>query len=416
MTNIPVSRTVLDHLSSISLRNNQGQTLKPFELAKDVHRLGRDPKKADLIVPEKDNWMMVSGCQASFVKEGNNYRIYDGDQVKSSSNRLFFNNSLITPKQGLLLQDRMVVTVGTLARNHIIITYSHTNANQPSKKKQKTAISIKNKSVSIGRNPQANLPLDAPTISYDHAIIDNNSKGQYILTDRSTNGVFVNGQKVTDQAIIPNGSTIRIGPYLLILQGDILRIADRGDNIRLDAKNLTRFVKDKNGEKITILKDVFLPINPGQFVVIIGGSGTGKSTLMKTLLGTEQLENGTVELNGEDLRKNFNIYRNLIGYVPQYDIVHPNLTVREVLYYAAKLRLPPDINLVQESEKVLNQIDLKERENTLVKNLSGGQLKRVSMGVELLADPKLFFLDEPTSGLDPGLDKKMMELLKDLSN
>ncbi|CCQ59646.1 ABC transporter [Crocosphaera watsonii WH 0401] len=148
----------------------------------------------------------------------------------------------------------------------------------------------------------------------------------------------------------------------------------------------------------------------------MGGSGTGKSTLMKTLLGIEQLENGTVELNGEDLRKNFNIYRNLIGYVPQYDIVHPNLTVREVLYYAAKLRLPPDINLVQESEKVLNQIDLKERENTLVKNLSGGQLKRVSMGVELLADPKLFFLDEPTSGLDPGLDKKMMELLKDLSN
>ena len=416
MTNIPVSRTVLDHLSSISLRNNQGQTLKPFELAKDVHRLGRDPKKADLIVPEKDNWMMVSGCQASFVKEGNNYRIYDGDQVKSSSNRLFFNNSLITPKQGLLLQDGMEVTVGTLARNHIIITYSHTNANQPSKKPQKTAISIKNKSVSIGRNPQANLPLDAPTISYDHAIIDNNSKGQYILTDRSTNGVFVNGQKVTGQAIIPNGSTIRIGPYLLILQGDILRIADRGDNIRLDAKNLTRFVKDKNGEKFTILKDVFLPINPGQFVVIIGGSGTGKSTLMKTLLGIEQLENGTVELNGEDLRKNFNIYRNLIGYVPQYDIVHPNLTVREVLYYAAKLRLPPDINLVQESEKVLNQIDLKERENTLVKNLSGGQLKRVSMGVELLADPKLFFLDEPTSGLDPGLDKKMMELLKDLSN
>lgn len=137
MTNIPVSRTVLDHLSSISLRNNQGQTLKPFELAKDVHRLGRDPKKADLIVPEKDNWMMVSGCQASFVKEGNNYRIYDGDQVKSSSNRLFFNNSLITPKQGLLLQDGMVVTVGTLARNHIIITYSHTNANQPSKKKNK---------------------------------------------------------------------------------------------------------------------------------------------------------------------------------------------------------------------------------------------------------------------------------------
>ncbi len=415
MTNFSGSKTVLAHLPSIILRNNQGEILGPFELKKDIHRLGRNPEKADLIIPETKNWMMVSGCQASFIKEGNDYRIYDGDQVKTSSNRLFLNNTLIKPNEGLLLEDGMEISIGMVVSNHIVITYSNPNNNQPLKPLTKTSVSLKQKSVVIGRDPQANLCLDAPTISRDHAIIDSNNQGQYILTDRSRNGVFVNGQKVTNQAILANGSTIRIGPYTLILQGDNLVIADTGDNIRLDAKNLHRVVKDKQGKKITLLTDISFPINPGQFVVIVGGSGAGKSTLMRTLLGLEPVDNGMVELNGEDLRKNINIYRNLIGYVPQYDIVHPNLTVKEVLYYAAKLRLPSDINIAQESEKVLKQIGLKERENTLVKNLSGGQLKRVSMGVELLADPKLFFLDEPTSGLDPGLDKKMMELLKDLS-
>ncbi|ACB53547.1 ATP-binding protein of ABC transporter [Crocosphaera subtropica ATCC 51142] len=415
MTHFSGSKTILSQVPSLTLRNQQGQILGPFELTKDVHHLGRNPDKADLIVPENNNWMMVSGCQASFIKEGNDYRIYDGDQVKPSSNRLFLNNTLITPKEGLLLQDGMEITIGTVMGNHIIITYSNSNSNQPLKPVNKTSISLKNKSVVIGRDTQANLRLDAPTVSRYHAIIDTNNQGEYILTDRSTNGVFVNGQKVTGQAILSNGSTIRIGPYTLILQGDDLLIADTGDNIRLDAKNLSRTVQDKHGKKITLLTDISLPINPGQFVVIVGGSGAGKSTLMRTLLGLEPVDSGIVELNGEDLRKNFNIYRNLIGYVPQYDIVHSNLTVKEVLDYAAKLRLPADINLEQEREKVLKQIDLKERENTLVKNLSGGQLKRVSMGVELLADPKLFFLDEPTSGLDPGLDKKMMELLDHLS-
>ncbi len=415
MANISGSTTVLAQVPSITLRNNQGQILGPFELTRDLHRLGRNPEKVDLIVPESNTWMMVSGCQASFTAEENDYRIYDGDQVNPSSNRLFLNNTLITSKEGLLLQDGMEITIGTATNNHIIITYCNTNSNQLVKPLKKTSISLKNKSVTIGRDTQANLQLNAPTVSRYHAIIDSNNQGEYILTDRSTNGVFVNGEKVTGQAILSNGSIIRIGPYTLILQGDNLLIADTGDDIRLDAKNLNRIVKDKNGKKITLLTDISLPIAPGQFVVIVGGSGAGKSTLMRTLLGLEPLNNGMVELNGEDLRKNVNIYRNLIGYVPQYDIVHSNLTVKEVLDYAAKLRLPADINIEQEREKVLTQIGLKERENTLVKNLSGGQLKRVSMGVELLADPKLFFLDEPTSGLDPGLDKKMMELLKTLS-
>jgi energy-coupling factor transporter ATP-binding protein EcfA2 len=102
--------------------------------------------------------------------------------------------------------------------------------------------------------------------------------------------------------------------------------------------------------------------------------------------------------------------------VPQDDIIHRELRVGEVLQFAARLRLPPDQDVEQVVQKTLNQIEMAGRRDVFVSQLSGGQRKRVSIGVELLADPKLFFLDEPTSGLDPGLDKKMMELLRKLAD
>ena len=182
---------------------------------------------------------------------------------------------------------------------------------------------------------------------------------------------------------------------------------DGGTQIRLDADCL---VIPKRLDRIT------LAIEPGQFVALVGGSGAGKSTLMRTLLGIEKTTNGVVYLNGDNLHENFNIYRNQIGYVPQDDIIHADLHVEEVLTYAARLRLPPDTNVRQVVAKTLEDIEMTPYRQKLVKELSGGQRKRVSIGVELLADPKLFFLDEPTSGLDPGLDKKMMELLRKLAN
>ncbi|MEA5576527.1 ATP-binding cassette domain-containing protein [Anabaena sp. UHCC 0451] len=388
--------------------NNQGKTFR-LNLRKPQHILGRESNLADLVVPQ--DWELVSRVQAVLRKEGTEYRIYDGDGQKPSSNKLYINHSLITATQGYLLTNGVEVQISQNPHQLIQIIYFNPATSQSITTPNKQSIYLKQKSVLIGRDSTANLYLDAPTISRRHATIDSDNQGRYILQDYSTNGVFVNGQQVIGKAILTNGSNIRIGPYTLVLRDDNLEILDQGTHIRLEAHDL---ILETNGKRR--IDDLSFAIEPGQFIALVGGSGAGKSTLMRTLLGIEKTTQGIVYLNGEDLQKNFNLYRNQIGYVPQDDIIHRELKVAEVLTYAAKLRLPPDINLPQVVEQALAAIKMSHRRHALISDLSGGQRKRVSIGVELLADPRLFFLDEPTSGLDPGLDKQMMQLLKELAH
>ncbi|WP_341524969.1 ATP-binding cassette domain-containing protein [Nostoc sp. UHCC 0302] len=401
------SQTILSTNPYLQL-NNQGQTLY-LKLGKPQHIMGRDPHIADLVIPQE--WEVVSRCQAVLSRDGEDYRIYDGDGKKPSSNKLYINHSLITPTAGYLLTNGIEIQISQNPNQLIQVKYFNPSNAQSITTPKQRSISLKQKSILLGRDPNANLQLEAPTVSRRHATIDTDAQGRYILRDYSTNGVFVNGQQVTGTATLFNGAKIRIGPFTLVLRDDNLEILDQGDRIRLEAHSL---ILETNGKRR--LDNLSFAIEPGQFVALVGGSGAGKSTLMRTLLGVEKTTEGIVHLNGEDLQKNFNIYRNQIGYVPQDDIIHRELTVAEVLTYAAKLRLPPDINLKQVVDEALDAIKMTHRRNALVNDLSGGQRKRVSIGVELLADPKLFFLDEPTSGLDPGLDKQMMQLLKELAH
>ncbi len=399
--------TVIAPLPYIELNNN-GQIVR-FQLTKVEHILGRDPENADLLV--KAEWQFIGRYQAVLRKEGEDYYIYDGDAQKPSTNKLYANHSLITPTKGYKLQHGTEIQIGQNPEQSISLIYFYPAINQQITTPTQRTISLKKKSVVLGRDGNANLFLDAPTVSRHHATIDTDTQGRYVIKDHSTNGVFVDSDRIKTATIIKDGSKIRIGPFTLIVRGDELQILDQGNQIRLDIHNVTL---ETNGKRR--LDDLSFAIEPGQFVALVGGSGAGKSTLMRTLLGIESTTKGTVYLNGEDLRKNFNIYRTQIGYVPQDDIIHQELTVAEVLAFAAKLRLPPDTNVNQAVDTALDSIKMSHRRNAFVKDLSGGQRKRVSIGVELLANPKLFFLDEPTSGLDPGLDKQMMQLLRDLAH
>jgi ABC-type multidrug transport system ATPase subunit len=399
--------------------NNRGQVIR-FNLDRPEHRLGRSPDWADLLVPS-DGWQVISGRHAVLRRQGAHYVICDGDGVSQpSTNGTFVNHTLIKPNPGFALTQSTQMQIGQNPENAIALTYVAPQL--PGSAVVPTKLRLDFKSITefpveLGREPSnryAALTLNAPMVSRHHATITR-SGTQYVLNDQSTNGTFINKQRVSRSQALNDGDTIQIGPFVLLFRNQVLEIFDRGDQIRLDAKQLVRKVKDGGGEK-TILSNVSLAIEPGQLVAIVGGSGAGKSTLMKTLLGIEPTTTGTVLLNGDPLRQNFDIYRREIGYVPQDDIIHDNLTVEEVLTYACQLRLPPDTNIPEAVKRTVEQVKLSHVRQTSVQRLSGGQRKRVSIAVELLANPKLFFLDEPTSGLDPGLDKKMMLLLRELAN
>jgi ABC-type multidrug transport system ATPase subunit/ABC-type multidrug transport system permease subunit len=411
------SATVVTPRPCVEL-NNQGRILR-FYLHGDRHTLGRDAEWSDLAIP-KTGWEVLSRRQAVFKKDGEDYRIYSGDGQTPSRNGLFIDQRPIDATRGYLLRNGTQLEIGQNPLNKITLTYFTPINNLPELPSKRRLLfrETRDLPIELGRSPNYRhytfLQLDSPTVSRLHARIQRTSGG-HMLEDLSSNGTFVNGKRVNKQVQLREGNLIRIGPFTLLYRADGLEVLDPGDRIRLDVHRLKRQVLERQSAGKVLLDNISLAIEPGQLVALVGGSGTGKSTLMKALVGIEPSTAGGVFLNGDDLRRSWGIYRSQIGYVPQDDIVHLNLTVEEVLTFACKLRLPPDTNLARTIATTLDQIKLSHVSKTFVRNLSGGQRKRVSIGVELLADPKLFFLDEPTSGLDPGLDKEMMRLLKELT-
>lgn len=398
---------------------SRGQ-VKRFLLNQEEHRLGRDPQWADFVLPN-EGWEALSSRHAVFRRQGTHYRIYDGDGLtKASTNGIFTEHRRITTQTGYLLDQPKQFQIGLDPRNLIVLTYLEPGQDRGSAIFSKLKLNLLNLQewpVELGSDVgqrYAAMALPSPTVSRRHASISHEAN-QFVLRDHSTNGTFVNHQRLDAAYTLKERDTIQIGPYTLLWHQGVLELVDSGDQIRIDAHQLLRKVPTGKGEKV-ILNQVSLAIEPKQLVAFVGGSGAGKSTLMKTLLGIEPLTSGQVLLNGDDIRQHFDRYRSEIGYVPQDDIVHQNLTVMEVLTYACQLRLPPHTDSAKTVAQALQQVQLNHVSQELVQNLSGGQRKRVSIAVELLANPKLFFLDEPTSGLDPGLDKTMMNLLRELSD
>ena len=170
---------------------------------------------------------------------------------------------------------------------------------------------------------------------------------------------------------------------------------------------------------LNILQNISLIFQPREFIAVVGQSGGGKSTLIDAMAGYRPATHGQVFVNGVDVYKNFDAIRNDIGYVPQKDIIHMELTVFQALDYAARLRMPKDTSKAERHQRVmevLDVLDIAHRKDVQISGLTGGQQKRVSIGVELLTKPGLFFLDEPTSGLDPGTETVLMQLMRRLAD
>jgi ABC-type multidrug transport system ATPase subunit len=253
------------------------------------------------------------------------------------------------------------------------------------------------------------LDPEETSISRVHATIEPEGK-DFILTDQSRVGMELNGIAFTRERLV-FGDRFRISGYIFEFTGDAIRWIQPEMSGSIRARDLTVRV----GERV-ILDNVSLDIAAGEFIGVLGGSGQGKSTLLNALCGINPPTSGEVRIGGVPLADRARLREIGIGYVPQDDIVHKELTVLDAITYSARLRLKlPPYQIQALVARVVSRLGLTEHTAKRVADLSGGQRKRVSIAIELLAKPSVLFLDEPSSGLDPAMEESLMTLLQSLT-
>jgi ABC-type multidrug transport system ATPase subunit len=266
----------------------------------------------------------------------------------------------------------------------------------------------------IGRASDNDIVLTDPSVSRHHAELLWSATSGFELRDlQSHNGSFVNGQRVT-ATHLDSEDRVSIGRYRLRLVNGVLK-EFAAEAARLEVDGVTVRTPDKR----VLLSHVSFAIDENCFLAIVGPSGAGKTTLVNAMTGFRPADEGTVYYGGRDLYAEYDDLRRGIGYVPQDDIIHTQLTVRQALEFTAELRFPQDVSDADRTHRVtevMGELGLTERADLVIERLSGGQRKRANIGVELLTKPSPLFLDEPTSGLDPGLEKGVMTLLRGLAD
>ncbi len=372
--------------------------------------IGRDPGSNDIVVDSKK----VSHEHGCLTIDGGHIRYQDlgssnGTYVDILKNKKYLKDSTASVE----LRDGMVLNIGGMRKpDAVYLLYSLCLSTEAWK-----SISINRKKLSMGRASDNDIVLAHPAISRTHAAIEP-AEGGYDLVDVSgRNGTLLNGRILKGKASLKECDIIQILAYQMIYMQGRIFYKTTSEGISLTVQHLGKVVGNEGRPK-ELLHDVNLQIESNEFVAIIGGSGAGKTTLMNAISGFDRNITGRVYCNGMNLLDNFKYLKAIIGYVPQEDIIYQNLTLRRMLEYTAKLKMPDDLS-AQEREKqidsVLEMVELKPQANTYIRKLSGGQKKRASIAVELLGDPRLFFLDEPTSGLDPGTEQNLMRTLNRLA-
>jgi ABC transport system ATP-binding/permease protein len=229
--------------------------------------------------------------------------------------------------------------------------------------------------------------------------------GSWALADRSANGTIVNEERVHRTTVrVNDGDTISIGMCTYHFVGGSLIERVEEHPIVLTASGIS--VVDSSGRPL--IRAIDLSLRQGRMLAIVGSSGAGKSTLLRVLAGAQLPDEGSIALGDEDR----------IGFVPQDDVLHTSLTVRQALQYGAALRFQHGVSRAGMNvrvDEVIEELGLNTRADHRIDVLSGGERKRVNVGLELLTKPSLLFVDEPTSGLDPGSEAAVMSQLHQLA-
>lgn len=380
------------------------QELK-FPLREGDYKIGRS-SQADIKLP--GDWTLVSSLHFEIrINAVDSISIRDGVDGTPSRNGTQVNRTFLASDRWTPLRLGDEIQIGNQIKEAIrFLVLPTLDEHSGFSSQEAHRWEIREAPLTVGRGQQCNVILQGPTISRLHCTI-RRAGPNFVLTDQSSNGVYINEERVNGQVRLSEGDQIKIGTSVFIWSSPWLSRETSGGSYRIDVRDL--WLPGR-------ISGTSISIEPGQLVAFVGGSGAGKSSLLTTIVGQNLDYKGQILINGNELRSAYSSIKQEIGFVPQDDIVHLDLTVEEVFRYSARLKLPEKDQQRQAVERVLDELEMGHRRKALVRELSGGQRKRVSIGVELLADPRILFLDEPTSGLDPGLDKRMMELLRSLAD
>ena len=364
--------------------------------------VGRDAARCKMVMEHAS----VSAVHAQFSIKGGGVELTD-----QSANGTFVNGIRIKSAE---LHDGDYITFGRYSGKSLIFR----SGLEPQLKMEN--IDLNRDHLVIGRDPGCDVVIAHPVVSKKHAEIIKQNGKSLIVDLGSVNGTFVNGIRVKRHELQELDRVV-IGPSELHFHGGTLTHVPDRRVVRLDSVHLNFQVTDRNtGQPKLLLDDLSLVVKPKELIGLLGPSGAGKTTLMNALNGFVKPTSGKVLYNGVDLYQNLDAMKSTIGFVPQEDIMHRQLSVRRCLYYAAKLRLSDDTSEDEINRRVEEMLDTlkldQQRWDNPVATLSGGQRKRVSLGIELLPKPGVLFLDEPTAGLDPRTETLMMMLFRQLAN
>ena len=382
-----------------------GALPQTYALDKPKMTIGR-AEDNDIVVPSR----IVSRHHAVLERVDGGFQIMPYPQA---GNPVLFEGRPLSGAHRLSHQDKL--RIGGLDPGSLV-TMTYLSPRESVSSAAESTIQFGTKSqLTIGRDPSNDVVLDTPAVSHYHSQVERVGQRYRVRDLRSSNGTFVNGKRIDGDEWLQPDDAIRIGPHRFVVGADRLAQYDESSNMRVEAINLNKWVR----KDLNILQNISVVFQPREFIVVVGQSGGGKSTLVDAIAGYRPATDGDVYVNELNVYENFDAIRNDIGFVPQRDIIHMELTVFQALNYAAQLRMTPDTTKeerIRRVEEVMDDLDLAHRRDVQISGLSGGQQKRVSIGVELLTKPGLFYLDEPTSGLDPGTETSLMQLMRRLAD
>lgn len=282
----------------------------------------------------------------------------------------------------------------------------------------------------IGRSEpekEQDIQVEHPVLSKKHGQFYLENKRWYYRDLGSSNGSWLNGKQVSEACEVMDGDKLSfcmkgsMAPLVeCVVQGSTPKSTERVDNgtrtmLQIDIEQ--REASFGHQTKI-LLKDIHLQVASGEMTLILGGSGAGKTTFVNAVMGYEKAD-GKIKYGNMDVYEDYEKMKYEIGFVPQKDLLRDADTVYDTLYNAVQMKMPEQMNEpdhVKRVDEIMELLGLVKQRDTLVKKLSGGQKKRLSIAMEFAGNPEIFFLDEPDSGLDGLMARTLMEKLREIAD